>query len=258
MGEAVHLTEEERIQVIKIGKTLIEKYDPSIQIIAGTGAQSARATIKLTQDAAQAGATCALILPPSFYKGNMDQLSIIDFFTKVADQSPIPIIIYNYPGVTQGLDIDVETLTELSKHKNIIGVKGTEGNIGKVGYLAEYTKDFALIAGSADFFLPALIVGASGVIAGLANFLPRSCVELLRLYQQEDYKAAANLQRQLVLPDNAVCRWYGVPGVKAALDHFVGYGGPSRSPLRSITQEQKKKLVDTISSSYQLEQSLKK
>lgn len=152
MGEAVHLTDQERVQVIQQGKKYIEKYDASLKVIAGASGQSVRVTLKLIQDASLAGATCALVLPPSFYKPSMDQMALLDYFTKVADQSPIPILIYNYPGVTQGIDIDVDVLTQLAKHKNIIGVKGTEGNIGKVGYLAHYTQGKIIIIVINNFY----------------------------------------------------------------------------------------------------------
>ncbi|CAO3591750.1 unnamed protein product [Absidia cylindrospora] len=259
-GEAVHLTDEERDEIISKGKAFIEKYDPSIKVLAGTGAGSARLTVKLTRDAAQAGAAYALVLPPSYYRGNMDSQAFYDFFVKVADESPIPIVIYNYPGVTQGLDIDTPTLARLAKHQNIVGIKGTDGNIGKVGYLTEHTRgeNFTLLAGSADFFLPALSVGAVGCVPGLANVMPRACVELLRLYQAGEYKAASELQVKLVLPDDALARWYGLPGVKAGLEHFVGYGGPCRIPLRNVTQEQKDKIVEAVTPSFAIEQSLKK
>ncbi|KAI8092522.1 uncharacterized protein BX664DRAFT_293625 [Halteromyces radiatus] len=259
-GEAVHLTEDERVAIIKKGKELIMKYDPSIQVLAGTGAGSARLTVKLTRDAADAGAAYALVLPPSYYKGNMDNQAFYEFYTQVADQSPIPIIIYNYPGVTQGLDIDAPTLARLAKHDNIVGIKGTDGNIGKVGYLTEHTREqnFTLLAGSADFFLPALSVGAVGCVPGLANVMPRSCVELLRLYQNGDYKAAKELQLKLVLPDDALARWFGLPGVKAGLEQFAGYGGRCRTPLRSVTNEQKEKIIQAVSPAFTIEQSLRK
>lgn len=139
-GEAVHLTDEERIQVIQKGRELIKKYDPSIKVLAGTGAQSARLTIKLCKDAASAGAEYVLVLPPSYYRPSIDGQAILEFFTRVADESPVPVIIYNYPGVTQNVDIDAKTLVKLAKHPNIVGVKGTDGNVGKVGYIAARIK----------------------------------------------------------------------------------------------------------------------
>lgn len=135
-GEAVHLTDEERITVIQKGSEFIKKYDPSIKVLAGTGAASARQTVKLSKDAKEAGAEYALVLPPCYYKPSMTNEALVAFFERVADESPLPIVIYNYPGVTQGIDLDVRVIYELAKHPNIVGIKGTDGNIGKVGYVA--------------------------------------------------------------------------------------------------------------------------
>lgn len=140
MGEAVHLSDEERRQVIAKGAELVKKYDSSIKVLAGASAGSARHTIELTKQAADAGAEYVLVLPPSYYRGNVDSEAIETFFTRVADQSPVPVVIYNYPGVTQGVDITVQSLEKLAKHPNIVGVKGTDGNIGKVGYLGARIK----------------------------------------------------------------------------------------------------------------------
>ena len=135
-GEAVHLSDEERITSITKGREFIQKYDPSVKVLAGCGTQSARGTIKLAKDAAQAGAEYVLVLPPSYYKPSMTSDALYEFFKRVADESPVPVVIYNYPGVTQGVDVDVETIVKLAKHPNIVGIKGTDGNIGKVGYVA--------------------------------------------------------------------------------------------------------------------------
>jgi L-threo-3-deoxy-hexylosonate aldolase len=139
MGEAVNLSEEERTLVIKQASDSIKKYNPSLKLIAGTSAQSARTTILYTKQAKEAGASFTLILPPSFYKGSINHNALIQFYTTVANKSPLPIVIYNYPGVCQGLDLSVDLLVELSKHPNIIGVKGTDGNVGKMANLVNKT-----------------------------------------------------------------------------------------------------------------------
>jgi L-threo-3-deoxy-hexylosonate aldolase len=139
MGEAVNLSEEERVQVIQQCSKSVQKYNAKLKIIAGASAQSARTTIAYTQAAAKAGAGFALILPPSFYLGAIGHDALFQYYTKVADQSPLPVIIYNYPGVCQGVDASVKLLVELSQHKNIIGVKGTDGNVGKMANLVKKT-----------------------------------------------------------------------------------------------------------------------
>ncbi|KAF7728844.1 hypothetical protein EC973_005470 [Apophysomyces ossiformis] len=258
MGEAAHLTLEEREQVIRAGCQFVKKENPSFKIIAGASAPSARQTIQLCKNAADAGAEFALVLPPSYYRTCMDNQAVMTYFSAVADSSPIPLIIYNYPGVCQGLDISVDVLVELSKHKNIIGVKATDGNIGKIGYLAEHTNpsEFALLAGSADFFLPALAVGAVGLIPGLGNILPRCCVAIQRLFENGEMEKARSLQTKLVKADNAAARWYGLAGVKAALQHIEGYGGVPRNPLRPLTDAEKGRVVEVIDSVMDIERSL--
>jgi dihydrodipicolinate synthase/N-acetylneuraminate lyase len=139
MGEAVSLSEQERIQVIQQCAHSVQKYNAKLKIIAGASAQSAKTTITYARAVAEAGAGFALILPPSFYRAAMDHNALFEYYTKVADQSPIPIIIYNYPGVCQGVDVSVQLLVELSKHKNIIGLKGTDGNVGKMANLVKKT-----------------------------------------------------------------------------------------------------------------------
>lgn len=139
MGEAVNLSEEERGLVITQAYQSIKKYNHTLKLIAGTSAQSARTTISYTKQAAQHGAQFTLILPPSFYRGAVDEDAILNFFRTVADNSPLPVVIYNYPGVCQGLDLSVKVLTQLSKHHNIIGVKGTDGNVGKMANLVQKT-----------------------------------------------------------------------------------------------------------------------
>lgn len=151
MGEAVNLSDEERVQVIQQCSDSVKKYNPNLKIIAGTSSQSARNTITYTKQAAEAGAGFALILPPSFYKGSMDHDALYQFYTTVADQSPLPVVIYNYPGVCQGLDLSIPLLVELSKHKNIIGVKGTDGNVGKMANLVNKTNPEGEFLGSHAF-----------------------------------------------------------------------------------------------------------
>lgn len=139
MGEAVNLSESERNQVIEQCASSVKKYNPELKVIAGTSSQSARVTLQYIQQAKSAGAQFALVLPPSFYKGSMDHQALYQFYTHVADESPLPIVIYNYPGVCQGLDLSIKLLVELSKHKNIVGIKGTDGNVGKMANLVNKT-----------------------------------------------------------------------------------------------------------------------
>ena len=112
---------------------------------------------------------------PSYFSFGMDATAIVGFFTEVADESPVPVIIYNWPGVTQGLDINAEMLMILGKHPNIKGVKLTCATIAKVSLIrgAFEPEDFCALAGQSDWLLPALSVGSTGAITGLANVYPQ-------------------------------------------------------------------------------------
>ncbi|RUP43584.1 hypothetical protein BC936DRAFT_136976 [Jimgerdemannia flammicorona] len=257
-GEAIHLSDEERRIVLRKGREVLKRENPAVKIVAGCGAPSARGTIKLIKDAASEGAEFTLVLPPSYYRNRINAESIKHYFKRVADESPIPIIIYNFPGVTQGVDIDVETMAELARHPNIAGVKGTDGNVGKVGYLATHTspREFTLLAGSADFFLPALTVGAVGVVPGLGNVTPKAIVRLQKLYEEGKLAEATELQKKLVKPDDAFNRWYGLSGVKGGMETVLGYGGPLRNPLLPVTAEEKSKIKAAFDEIMVIEKSL--
>ena len=113
----------------------------------------------------------------------MDSAAIISFFKEVADASPIPVMVYNYPGVTAGLDVNSDILVELSRHENIVGAKLTCGGIGKVPRVSlEADEGFAVLSGQIDWMGPAMEVGAMGGITGLANLWPRVCFSFLFLF----------------------------------------------------------------------------
>jgi dihydrodipicolinate synthase/N-acetylneuraminate lyase len=138
-GEAVHLTNLERATVNRTTRDALSRagYE-HIPLVVGCGLQSTRETIDLCQQAQESGWSYSLILPPSYYKANYKPESIRGYFTDVADASPLPILIYNYPAVT-GVDLDSDTIIELAKHPNIVGCKLTCGNMGKLNRIAAAT-----------------------------------------------------------------------------------------------------------------------
>lgn len=231
-GEAVHLDREERIAITKATrKALNSTGHDDMPIIVGCGAQSTRETVRLCRDAAMSGADYALVLPSSYYSLLLTPDCLLSHFRAVADSSPIPLLIYNFPSVVGGLDLNSDQLIALSKHPKIVGVKLTCGNTGKLCRVASATKNtsFFTTGGSADFILPTLIAGGVGVIAGLANLAPKSCVKIINLYQKGQLHQAQELQAVVARAD-----WVAIKGgfvaVKSALGLFEGYGGGPRRP----------------------------
>lgn len=231
-GEAVHLDRDERHAVIA---TIRAAAGADAQVLAGAGAQSTRETIALCELAAETGADVALILPPSHYGGKMGMAVQRAHFQAVADASPLPIMVYNMPANAGGVDLDAETVIALSAHPNIIGVKDSSGNVTKLAEIAAGAREgFVVLAGSAGFLLPALVVGARGAIAALANIAPRECLQLMDLYERGDLEAARALQARLIPVNTAVTSGYGVAGLKAALGFVAHYGGEPRRPLAPL------------------------
>lgn len=231
-GEAVHLSNQERIAVTKATRQALDDNGfTDMPVIAGCGAQSTREAIQFCQEAASAGGQYALVLPPSYYKASYTHKSILDFFTTVASASPIPILIYNYPGAVAGIDLSSDDIIELAKHPKIVGCKLTCGNTGKLNRIAHSAgSNFATMGGSADFILQTLIAGGVGIIGGTGNIAPKACVKVMDLYQAGKVAEAQKLQAIVARGDwNAITG--GIVGTKAALQHYFGYGGVARDPL---------------------------
>ena len=174
-GESVFLTREEKLQLI----TTIRKHT-NRKIIAGTGLDSIKETISLTNDAAEAGADYALIITPSFFKSEMKHHTFLNYFTRVADSVMIPVILYNVPKFT-GVNIEVETIVELSSHPNIIALKDSTEISSRISELAANVHlDFRLIVGTASVLFSGLSSGAVGGILALANIAPDECIHQVR------------------------------------------------------------------------------
>lgn len=250
-GEAVHLTHSERRLVTSTTrKALNDAGFSHMPIIVGCGSQSTRETIQYCREGWEAGGDYALVLPPSYYASLFAPGSetVLAYFTAVADASPIPIIIYNYPGAVGGLDLSSDLVIQLSQHPNIVGVKLTCGNTGKLNRVAAATRkmakthnpghpEFLVLAGSADFSIQSLVAGGHGILAGLANIAPKACIRTIELYNQGKLADAQAMQETVSQGDWTAIQG-GVVGVKSGLQGWMGYGGNPRSPLPAPTPEQ--------------------
>lgn len=231
-GEAVHLDHAERQLVNRITRSTIDAAGRSdMPLIVGCGSQSTRETIQLCREAAESGGTHALVLPPAYYGSLLSTDLIMVHFKEVADASPIPLLIYNFPGACSGLDLSSDTILALAEHPNIVGVKLTCGNTGKLARVVAGTRGttFRTFGGSADFAIQTLAVGGHGVIAGLANVAPKACAEVMRLWTGGKTEEATLLQGIVARGD-----WTAIKGgfvsVKAALRRYYSYGGEPRKP----------------------------
>jgi 4-hydroxy-2-oxoglutarate aldolase len=235
-GETVYLSSKERIRILETARQAIPK---DKALVAGTGCESTLETIDLTLRAAEIGADAALVITPHFYGGKMTPETLVGHYFAVADASPIPVLVYNVPKFTH-IDLDAQTVSRMAEHPNIIGVKDSGGNITKLGDMVRLTgRDFQVLAGSAGFFFPALVMGAAGSIMAMANVAPQQAIDIYDLFRKGRWEEAAELQRRMIPVNAAVTARFGVAGLKAALDMLGYYGGPVRPPLLDLQQDEK-------------------
>lgn len=264
-GEAVHCTREEKIAVVKASREALDAAGfQSTPVLFGATEGSVRGTIELCKLAAGAGAEAALILPPSYYRAQTDEESIYNYFIAVADESPIPIILYNYPGAVSGIDMDSDLLIKLAQHKNIVGTKFTCGNTGKLTRVALGTNaktpfqegsGYMAFGGMCDFTLQTLVSGGSGIIAGGANVMPKLCVKVWNSYAEGNKEEAERLQKILSRGDWPLTK-AAIAGTKQAIQSFYGYGGYPRRPLKRLEQARVTAIEEGIREAMEVEKSL--
>ncbi|KAL6111154.1 hoga1 [Pungitius sinensis] len=245
-GEYPYLTEEERVEVVE---TVRRSLPTDKLLMAGSGCESTRATLRLTEKMAAAGADLALVVTPCFYKGKMDGAALIQHFTKVADGSPVPVVLYSVPANT-GLELPLDAVVRLSQHPNILGLKDSGGDISRIGLIVHRTstQDFQVLAGSAGFLMAAYSVGAVGGVCALANVLGRELCDLASLCVSGRWEEARRLQQRLIEPNAAVTRKLGVPALKQAMDWFGLHGGACRAPLQPLSEAEAQQLRRDFSS----------
>ncbi len=242
-SEAAYLNTEERLQLVKLAA---ENLAPGRHLMAGTGCESLKETLGFTKACAKAGAQSALVLTPSYYGSAMTSAALIRFFNALADESPIPILIYNVPKFTH-INIRSDAVAELSTHPNIAGMKDSTGDIPQlVSFLNIAAPDFQILVGTASAWYPALCLGIKASIMALANCMPNECARVQELYDAGECELAQKLYQLLFPVNTAVTATYGVPGLKAACE-MQGYTGRHvRAPLMDSSAEECKKIADIL------------
>jgi 4-hydroxy-2-oxoglutarate aldolase len=242
-GEFPYISTEEKI---KLTDFVRKNWVSDRKLLAGSGCQSTAETIELTKKLAAVGADAVLVLPSYYYKGMMTDDVLYAHFQRVADTSPIPVLLYNMPANT-GINLSSSLVARLSKHENIVGIKDSSGNIVQIAESVRGTpSDFSVLAGSAGFTLAALSVGAAGAVVALGNIMPERCCLLYSLHREGKLNEATKLQHELLEINHAVTAGMGVPALKAAMD-MVGYkGGNVRSPLQPLSAEKAARLKDVL------------
>jgi len=227
-GEAPQLDEAEADRAIAVVRAAMPKGRP---LLAGTGRESTRATIAATRRAADLGADAVLVRTPAFYKGQMTTEAFVRHYTQVADQSPVPVLLYNVTIYT-GVNLLPDAIAALSAHPNIVGIKETNSDMVQFGeYLSRAQKEFTVLAGSGATYYSALALGAHGGILAVGGVAPDLCMNIFKAVSDGRFAEARAMQRTLAPLARLVGTAHGVPGLKAALDLLGFVGGAPRPPL---------------------------
>ena len=243
-GEAVFLDEGERERSWEVVRDVL----PEGQLmVAGTGAESLRTTLRLTRLATARGADAVLVQPPAFYKGAMTPAVVRDHYRAVADASEVPVILYQVPTRFSTLDFPTGLIAELSTHENIVGIKDSRGKLETVAELVTHTqRGFQVLVGSGALLYASLEIGAVGGILGVANLAPRECAQVCERFAAGDMAAAGALQKRIGALHNSVVGGMGVAGVKRALDLLGYHGGVPRPPLRPLPEARYDELAECL------------
>ena len=211
-GESSTLTDGEHREAIAYA---VKRAAHRVPIIAGTGSNDTAYALSLTDFSCKAGADGVLVVTPYYNKATQDGL--VQMFTKIADVSSVPVILYNVPSRT-GVNIAPATVKELSKHPNISGIKEASGNISAVAEIAALCgDDINIYSGNDDQIVPIMSLGGKGCISVLSNVLPRQSAELCAKMLKGDYKGAAEMQLEYLPHINALFSEVNPIPVKAAM-----------------------------------------
>jgi len=233
-GEATLLEEDEADRVVEAARQEVPR---DRVLLAGAGHESTRATISAAKRAAAAGADGVLIKTPSVYRAHVTPAGLIAHYTAVADASPVPVLLYNFPAST-GVNLSPDTVAKLAAHPNIVGMKETSTDGAQFADLsAAVPERFTVLCGSAPGVLAALSAGAKGFIVAVAALMPALCLELLAHVRAGRMAEALAIQHRITPLARAVTTGHGIPGLKAALN-MTGYdGGQPRAPLQPLTSD---------------------
>ncbi|MBI4481773.1 MAG: dihydrodipicolinate synthase family protein [Acidobacteria bacterium] len=243
-GEAVYLSETEKWTVVEAVRGLV----PSTKrLMVGINTEGTREAIRQCRQAAELGAEAVLVSAPSYFKSRMTADAFFVHFWSVADESPVPVLVYSVPQFT-GVSIPPGTVGRLASHENIAGMKESSGSLTAIAdFLSESAgQAFQVLCGAGPILLASLALGAVGGIVALACAAPEICVRVFEVFRWGDVQGAQLLQAALTPASIAVTDRHGIPGLKAAMESVGFVGGHCRLPLLQLSEEAREEIVKTF------------
>lgn len=240
-GESATMSVDEKKEVIEF---VVKKVNKRIPVIAGTGSNNTIEAVNMTKYAESVGADGGLIVTP--YYNKTTQKGLIKHYERIAQNTNLPIILYNVPSRT-GVNIEPETCVELSKIKNIVGIKEASGNVSQIAKIASLCgNELAIYSGNDDQILPVLSIGGIGVISVMSNIKPEYVHNMICEYKKGNIEKAEEMQiKALELINLLFCEVNPIP-IKSAL-RIIGYNfGEPRLPLVKMSDENLIKLESAL------------
>jgi 4-hydroxy-2-oxoglutarate aldolase len=243
-GEGPLLDEEEKVRLTDACRDVV---DGGRLLLAGTGAESTRATIRATKAVAAAGADGVLVQPPAYFKPAMTPEALRDHYVAVADASPVPVILYQVPPRFSTVELAAGLVGELARHPNIVGIKDSHGDLkGLAAQVVACGRKAQVLVASGAVLYGAEEAGAVGGILAVALLLPEECCAVCRAFAEERFAEAGRVQERISPLHRAVVADLGVSGMKAALDEMGMHGGAPRPPLKPLREKEMARMREAM------------
>ncbi len=242
-GEAALLEEGERLRLIEMARSVL----PTTKaLIVGTGAESTKACVRRCRESAERGATACLVVAPHYYANAMTKPALQAHYERVADESPVPILLYNIPKYMH-FRLEPDLVARLAEHDNIVGMKDSSGDLDTLArYLIAQTPAFGVITGHGGTWLKALQMGVVGGILAVALFAPDLTLEVARHASNRREPEGSEAQRRLTPLALEIVGRMGIPAVKVAMERVGLRGGPVRMPLLDCTAHEALQVTELL------------
>lgn len=233
-GEGALLDTDEMVRLAEFARDVVPSMRP---LVAGAGAESTRAVIRLSKRFGEVGVDAVLVHPPSYFGVSLSPSDLRDHFLAVADASPVPVLVYHMPKFTH-VYLDPGLLGELSRHPNIAGIKDSSGDLKRLAdYTAACDASCRLFVGNGALLYAALELGAAGGIVALGLLAPEQYGQMLKHYRAGRLPEAGRIQERLAPAHREIVGTFGARGVKAGLEIKGWHGGPPRPPLTPLREK---------------------
>lgn len=243
-GEAPLLDE---IEILRLVEWAREAPLGDRPLVAGTGLESTRSTVRLCREVHRVGADAVLVRAPMYYGDAMTPEALEAHYREVADASPVPVVLYHVPKYVP-VELEPDLVGRLSHHENVVAIKDSSGDVRNLGELVEAADGrIDVLVGHGSLLYGGLEVGASGGVLAVGLLATSACGELVDAWREGDTERAGSIQERVGALNTAVVGGLGVPGVKAGLDHLGLRGGPVRSPLQALGQGGRQKVEAALS-----------